>query len=178
MSARELPVDLALGAIEAMDVLSNSNEAAAVPYWYKLLNTGLRCAISGGSDSFTNRRHHWLPGGQRVYVHTGGELDYRRWIDGYRRGRSFATNGPLLQFTVNGELPGTDFELRSGEEFAGRSLSRIARRTRRVRNRRERECRRLGDGPFEKADGCARTEARRRLVDRGPRPGAVRSATG
>ncbi len=117
MSARELPVDLALGAIEAMDVLSNSNEAAAVPYWYKLLNTGLRCAISGGSDSFTNRRHHWLPGGQRVYVHTGGELDYRRWIDGYRRGRSFATNGPLLQFTVNGELPGTDFELRSGEEL-------------------------------------------------------------
>ena len=115
MSARELPVDLALGVIEAMDVLSNSNEGASVPYWYKLLNTGLRCSISGGSDSFTNRRHHWLPGGQRVYVHTGGALDYRDWIEAYRAGRSFATNGPLLNFTVNGELPGSEFELERGD---------------------------------------------------------------
>ncbi len=115
MSARELPVDLALGAVEALDVLSNSNELAAVPYWYKLLNTGLRCAISGGSDSFTNRRHHWLPGGQRVYVHTGGPLDYREWVEAYRRGRSFASNGPLLRFTVNGELPGADLDLARGD---------------------------------------------------------------
>jgi len=118
MSARELPVDLALGAVEAMDVLSNSNEAAALPYWYKLLNTGLRAAISAGSDSFTNRRHHWLPGGQRVYVFTGGDLDYRRWVEAYRRGRSFASNGPLLKFTVNGELPGSEFELSRGEKVS------------------------------------------------------------
>jgi len=118
MSARELPVDLALGVVEAMDVLSNSNEGASVPYWYRLLNTGLRCAISGGSDSFTNRRHHWLPGGQRVYVHIGGALDYGDWIEGYRRGRSFATNGPLLKVTVNGELPGSDFEIMRGESVS------------------------------------------------------------
>ena len=116
MSARELPVDLALGAVEAMDVLSNANEAAALPYWYKLLNTGLRCAISGGSDSFTNRRHHWLPGGQRVYVYTGADLDYRRWVEAYRQGRSFASNGPLLEFSVNGELAGSELELEAGEQ--------------------------------------------------------------
>jgi len=115
MSARELPVDLALGAVEAMDVLSNSNEAAALPYWYKLLNTGLRCSISGGSDSFTNRRHHWLPGGQRVYVHTGGALDYKEWVEAYRQGHSFASNGPLLKFTVNDKLAGSKFELSRGD---------------------------------------------------------------
>ena len=115
MSARELPVDLALGVVEAMDVLSNSNEAAALPYWYKLLNTGLRCSISGGSDSFTNRRHHWLPGGQRVYAYTGGDLDYSEWVESYRKGRSFASNGPILKFTVNDKLAGSTFELSKGD---------------------------------------------------------------
>ena len=72
MSAREAPVDLALGSIHAMDVLSNNNEDATTPFGYRLLNTGLKCAISAGSDSFTNRRHMWIPGGNRVYVYTGG----------------------------------------------------------------------------------------------------------
>ena len=115
MSARELPVDAALGAVEAMDVLSNSNERAVTPYYYRLLNSGLRLVISGGSDSFTNRRHHWLAGGQRVFVNTGKPtLDYAEWIDAYRRGRSFASNGPLMEFTVNGELPGAELDLKAG----------------------------------------------------------------
>lgn len=118
MSARELPVDLALGAVEAMDVLANSNEEAAVPMWYALLNTGLRCAISGGSDSFTNRRHHWLAGGQRVYVQSGPDLNYEQWIEAYRRGRSFASNGPLMRFSVDGEPAGSELERSARDRVA------------------------------------------------------------
>ena len=117
MSARELPVDLALGSVDAMDVMSNSNEDAATSYWYRLLNTGLRCAISAGTDSFTNRRHHWIPGGQRVYVHTGDSLNADDWVENFRKGRSFATNGPILRFTVNGKLPGNELELTSGDRI-------------------------------------------------------------
>ena len=117
MSARELPVDAALGAVESMDVLSNSNERAVVPYYYRLLNSGLRLVISGGSDSFTNRRRHWLAGGQRVYVHTGKTtFDDREWIDAYRAGRSFATNGPLLDFSVDGLPPGSETDDLIGRE--------------------------------------------------------------
>jgi hypothetical protein len=108
MSARELPVDLALGSINAMDVFSNANEDAAVPLWYKLLNTGLKCAISAGTDSFTNRRHHWLPGAQRVYVRVPAPYTYERWIENYKAGRSFATNGPILRFTLNDKEPGEE----------------------------------------------------------------------
>ncbi len=113
MSARELPVDLALGSINAMDVLSNAGEDAAAGLWYRLLNTGLRCAISAGTDSFTNRRHHWLPGGQRVYVRLPGNLDYDAWVQNYKAGRSFATDGPILRFTVEGKGPGEDVRLPS-----------------------------------------------------------------
>lgn len=111
MSARELPVDLALGAIDGMDVMSNANEDASTTMWYRLLNTGLKCAISAGTDSFTNRRHHWLPGAERVYVHARGELSYERWIENYKAGHSFATNGPMLRFTVNGKEPGEEVRL-------------------------------------------------------------------
>ena len=116
MSARELPVDLALGAIDAMDVMSNANEDASVPMWYRLLNTGLKCAISAGTDSFTNRRHHWVPGGQRVYVHVGRELSYDGWVANYKAGRSFATNGPMLRLAVNGKEPGDDVRMSAAGE--------------------------------------------------------------
>ena len=111
MSARELPVDLALGSINAMDVMSNANEDASTPMWYRLLNTGLKCAISAGTDSFTNRRHHWLPGAERVYVHVGTPFTYERWVENYKAGRSFATNGPLVRFTVDGKEPGQEIRL-------------------------------------------------------------------
>ncbi|MBI1356212.1 MAG: hypothetical protein GC160_17865 [Acidobacteria bacterium] len=125
MSARELPVDAALGAVEAMDVLSNSNERAVVPYYYRLLDSGLRLVISGGSDSFTNRRRHWLAGGQRVYVHTGdATFDERAWIDGYRAGRSFASNGPLLTFSVDGNLPGEEIAVEPGRKLRVRASAR------------------------------------------------------
>src|SRR5439155_682156 len=45
-SARELPVDLALGRIDAMDVLSNNPEDVGMELWYHLLNCGFRLAIS------------------------------------------------------------------------------------------------------------------------------------
>jgi TolB protein len=111
MSARELPVDLALGSIDAMDVLSNAEEDAATAMWYRLLNTGLRCAISAGTDSFTNRRQHWLPGGERVYVNVPGPWNYERWVEGLKAGRSFATNGPIVRLTVAGKGPGEEIRL-------------------------------------------------------------------
>jgi hypothetical protein len=79
--------------------------------WYGLLNCGFRLAVSAGSDSFTNVVDHYTPGGGRVYVHAGDRLDYDEWIRGFKQGRSFGSNGPMLSFTVNGEEPGADIRL-------------------------------------------------------------------
>ncbi|MST93666.1 MAG: hypothetical protein EXS33_00060 [Pedosphaera sp.] len=51
---------------------------------------------------------HLIPGGGRVYVKVGAAFDYARWIEAYRAGRSFATNGPLLRFTAGGREPGDE----------------------------------------------------------------------
>jgi hypothetical protein len=113
--AQEFPVDIILGQVDALDVLSNTVEPPAVELWYRTLNCGLHCAISAGTDSFTNLMMYLLPGTQRVYVHVPGEFSYQKWIDNYRQGISFATNGPILDFRANGQLPGTDLQ------FTGRN---------------------------------------------------------
>lgn len=115
-SARELPIDLALGEVDAMDVMSNNPEEFAMENWYRLLNCGFRLAISAGTDSFTNVADHYVPGGHRVYVHTGPRkpLTYDAWIAGYKAGRSFASNGPMLFLTVNGKEPGEEIALPAG----------------------------------------------------------------
>lgn len=109
-SARELPVDLALGAVDAMDVLSNNPEDVAAELWYKLLNCGFRLGVSAGTDAFTNVADHYTPGGGRVYALSGERLTNADWIESYRRGRTFATNGPTLLMTVDGHGPGDELE--------------------------------------------------------------------
>ncbi|MBI3682889.1 MAG: CehA/McbA family metallohydrolase [Acidobacteria bacterium] len=109
--AKELPVDLALGVIDAMDVISNNDEMAGMQLWHRLLNCGFRIAISAGTDSFTNVSDHYTPGGGRVYVHLNGPLRYGDWVDRYRKGYSFASNGPMIELQVDGKEPGDEIRL-------------------------------------------------------------------
>ena len=111
--AYELPVDLALGVVDAMDILSNSDEIASMELWYRLLNCGFRCAVSAGTDTFVNLKKHFILGGSRVYVQSGADLDYASWIKAYKEGRSFATNGPLLRLEVEGKGPGAELQFPS-----------------------------------------------------------------
>ncbi|MBI4910738.1 MAG: CehA/McbA family metallohydrolase [Acidobacteria bacterium] len=112
--AKELPVDLALGVIDAMDVVSNNDEQAGMELWYKLLNCGFRLGISAGTDSFVNVTDHYLPGGHRVFVKTPNGLRYGDWVENYKRGRSFATNGPVVMIDVEGKGPGEELALAAG----------------------------------------------------------------
>ncbi|MCP4193756.1 MAG: CehA/McbA family metallohydrolase [Planctomycetaceae bacterium] len=72
--------------------------------YYDYLNLGFRLAAAAGSD---------VPWGSsigevRTYVHTGEELDIDRWFEGLAKGRTFVSNGPALEFTVNGQLSGSE----------------------------------------------------------------------
>lgn len=110
-SMREMPVDAALGVIDAMDVMSNNPEEVAMEMWYKLLNCGVRVGISAGTDSFTNVADHYVPGAHRVYAHVEGPLSYESWIKAYKQGRTFASNGPMLFLKVDGKEPGAQIRL-------------------------------------------------------------------
>jgi hypothetical protein len=95
-SAKSLPVDVALGRIDSIDI--NQQYEGTVPLWHRLLNCGFRIPASGGTDCFLNRIQSGLPGSSRAYVRIPGEFSYEGWIRGLRAGRTFVTNGPMLEF--------------------------------------------------------------------------------
>jgi hypothetical protein len=133
----DVPVWLASGVAQSIGIANNhmcrsrmyENEAWGRPrnverlpnprgngYWtqeiyYHALNCGLQLPPSAGSASGV------LPnpvGYNRVYVHIDGALTWDAWWEGLRAGRSFVTNGPLLQCRANGEWPGHTFAVNRG----------------------------------------------------------------
>lgn len=107
--AREFPIDLALGVVNALDLLSNMNEEGACWMYYRVLNSGLKCTASTGTDTQMDvPDRSTISGGSKVYVKLEPPLTYPKWIEGYRRGRTFVSNGPLLFLEIDEKEPGDE----------------------------------------------------------------------
>lgn len=111
----ELPVDVALGKVDYLEVVGFSDHLATARVWYRLLNCGFRIPAGAGTDAMANYASLRGPLGlNRVFVKTGPVLDHEAWLNGIRAGRTFATNGPLLQFTLAGRDIGDEIRLPRG----------------------------------------------------------------
>ena len=107
----ELPVDIALGKVDYMEILGFSDHRATAAVWYRLLNLGFRIPAAGGTDAMANFASLRGPVGMnRTYVRVPGEVTVEEWLQGLKRGRSFATNGPLLGFTLGGAGVGDELK--------------------------------------------------------------------
>jgi len=116
-----LPVEAALHKLDFVEGIQ-FNSFMGFYFWYRLLNCGLTLSLTGGSDFpfGTTILAPWYInlGSDRTYVQTGvaGEFSYDAYTEGIRRGRSFATNGPLLLFEVNGRGPGEHIRVQSNTD--------------------------------------------------------------
>jgi hypothetical protein len=102
----EALADLVLGEVDAYEVDAHEDSTTeAMADWCGLLNCGFRVPLCGASGKDCNGV---ALGARRTYarLRPGEALTYKAWIEAVRAGRSFATNGPLLSFTVNGQDPG------------------------------------------------------------------------
>jgi hypothetical protein len=119
----EVPVMAAIAPFDSVGVLNNhynqygmnSHEAWGRPrdesefsdyslgLYYRLLNLGHRLPVTAGSASGVLPAP---PGYNRVYVPIADEFSVANFYAALRAGRSFATNGPMLSFSVNGAAPG------------------------------------------------------------------------
>ena len=84
------------------------DSVAGMPLWsmevyYHLLNCGFRLPVSAGSASGVKSSPI---GYNRVYVKVPTPFSYSRWFSSLKAGRSFATNGPMLFLTADGQEPG------------------------------------------------------------------------
>jgi hypothetical protein len=112
----ELPVDVALGKVDYMEITGFSDHRTTAAVWYRLLNLGYRLPAAGGTDAMANFASLRGPVGMnRVYVRvpddplTTSTLT-RDWLAGLKAGASFATNGPLLGFKLGGAPVGGSLE--------------------------------------------------------------------
>ncbi len=110
-TGKGIPIDVALGKIDTLDI--NASYAGTVPLWYRLLNCGFRLPASAGTDTFLNRIASRLPGADRVYVKLNGPLSYDNWIAGLKAGRTFVSNGPILEITADSSGPGDTLTLQT-----------------------------------------------------------------
>ena len=115
--ALELPVDVALGKVDYIEALGFSDHQSTAAVWYRLLNCGSRLPTGAGSDTMANYVSLRGPVGlTRVYARVQqGPLDIASWLDSLKNGHTFATNGPLLGFTLGGKEPGEELRLPAGD---------------------------------------------------------------
>jgi hypothetical protein len=110
--SNSLPVDAALGNVDYYEVVGFSDHRVSAEVWHRLLNCGFRIAAGAGTDAMANFASLRGPVGlNRVYARLDGHPSdavarRRAWLDALKAGRTFATNAPLLQFSVADRGPG------------------------------------------------------------------------
>jgi TolB protein len=96
-----LPVDAALGKVDFYEAVGLSAPLPTSSVWYRLLNCGFRIPAGAGTDAMTNYSSLRGPVGMnRVFVNTGGPLEMGSFLEGLKAGRTFATNGPLVELNI------------------------------------------------------------------------------
>ncbi len=109
----ELPVDVALGKLDYMEIVGFSDHKSTAAVWYKLLNLGFKLSAGGGTDATADYAApiRGQVGFDRVYVWTPGwPANIETWMDELKQGRTFATNGPLIEFKLGGEMVGSELK--------------------------------------------------------------------
>ena len=114
----ELPADVALGKVDYIEVLGFSDHKSTAAVWYKLLNCGFRLPTAAGTDFMGNYASLRGPVGlNRVYAEVKpGPLKIESWLASIKAGRTFATNGPLLRFSLGGQAIGGEVRLEKKQE--------------------------------------------------------------
>jgi hypothetical protein len=98
----EVVADVALGRVDALEVRDfwSGVDSHATREWYRLLNSGLRVPIVGGTDKMSAG----MPiGGLRTYAQVGtGPTSWEGWTEAVRSGRTSTSSGPFIDLSVEG----------------------------------------------------------------------------
>ncbi|MDG2304919.1 MAG: CehA/McbA family metallohydrolase [Candidatus Binatia bacterium] len=90
-------IDAPTGLVDFLEVLQF--DTPNYEMLYRLWGLGLLVAPIAGTDFPCIGD---LPGADRFYARVGRPFTWERWLDAVGEGRTFVTNGPLLEFEVNG----------------------------------------------------------------------------
>ncbi len=92
------------GRVDANNIFDGGTRGSYKDSFYRYLNIGLKVPFSSGTDWF-------IYDFSRAYVLADRALTPREWLAELAAGRSYITNGPLLEFHVDGHRLGDTIEL-------------------------------------------------------------------
>ena len=105
------------GDVDAIEMTSWEDHYSGIdPYslsdWYRYLNCGYLVPAVGGTDKMAAIT---AVGTVRTYarIDPSTEFSYETWQEAVRRGETFVTYGPLLEFTVDGQPMGSRIAMTS-----------------------------------------------------------------
>jgi len=99
--------DAVLGEIDFIELACLwTDEVGTGALWHEVLNIGVPLAASAGSDVMNDYYRTMAIGATRVYVKPEGRLTSASFQQALKDGKSFVSNGPLLEFEVAGRGPG------------------------------------------------------------------------
>ena len=108
---RDMTMNIARNKVDFAEISEFGDIDARL--YYEFLNLGFRLTASAGSD---------VPWGHsigvsRVYAYTGPKFDVDSWFRAVRAGHTFVTTGPMIELTVNGRIPGSEIQVKPGDEL-------------------------------------------------------------
>jgi TolB protein len=110
--AKGLPMDAALGTVQCQEWATANHAGLLV--WHHLLNNDFPITPTGGEDSISNLHRSKFVGSSRTYAYTGKTFTVEAWQDALRHGHTYFTTGPVLEFHLNGRIPGDAVRLPAG----------------------------------------------------------------
>jgi hypothetical protein len=139
----ESPIDIALGLVDAVDLVTYDDPTQLPSHWgpwtnsgmsqaeftvmrsmdlyYQYLNAGFQLPIGAGTDKMGDD----IPvGSNRLYARPVGQPNYEGWLAALKAGNGFVTNGPILTFDVDGHISGDVVKFTSGRKVKARATAR------------------------------------------------------
>src|ERR1700733_328089 len=108
----EFAADVALGKVDYLEIVGFNDYRSTAEVWYRLLNLGFRIPAGAGTDAMADFASLRGPVGMdRVYARVAqGPSKIETFLEALKKGRTFATNAPLLHFSLGAELVGGELK--------------------------------------------------------------------
>ncbi len=109
---RDMSLNVPRQKVDSVEILQFNN--LGTDLYYDFLNLGCKLTASAGSDV------PWggTVGEVRAYAFLGrNAFSADAWFDAFRRGHTFTTSGPMLEFRVDHALPGDELRLKSDRKL-------------------------------------------------------------
>lgn len=107
--AKGYAVDVALGLIDALE-WSAASRGSIVPLQHAW-NNDFAITPVGGEDSLANMQDNRPVGIIRTFAHLGTDFSANGWVEAIKKGRTYLSSGPVVEFLVNGKIPGDTIRL-------------------------------------------------------------------